>query len=185
MTQAAHNYPVESDMTSRRIKTLEFYISYFRDVVQSIMGKLHSRKPVDFCFFLQQCNRKKNTKQRRSVCGWNQCDTKYFNDELTCVFVYNKCRSKQKHFPLCKLLLKTTQTLILYFALLIFFFLSSPNSAPVIFWLHCLYCVSNIYLGGRCTCVPQQATQFIKAFAEHARHGAACGDSRWLHRSWR
>lgn len=127
MTQAAHNYPVESDMTSKRIKTLEFYISYFRDVVQSIMGKLHSRKPVDFCFFLQQCNRKKNTKQRRSVCGWNQCDTKYFNDELTCVFVYNKCRSKQKHFPLCKLLLKTTQTLILYFALLIFFFSVLPK----------------------------------------------------------
>lgn len=81
-----------------------------------------------------------------------------------------------------QVLLKTTQPLSLYFALLFFFFVL-PKFCTGNFLLRCLYCVSNIYLGGRCTCVPQQATQFMKAFAEHARHGAASGDSRWLHRS--
>ncbi|CAJ1052381.1 Hypothetical predicted protein [Xyrichtys novacula] len=35
----------------------------------------------------------------------------------------------------------------------------------------CLCSVSTIYLGGRCTCVPRQATQLMKAFPKHARHG--------------
>lgn len=144
MTQAAHNYPVESDMTSKRIKTLEFYFSYFRDVVQSIMGKLHLRKPVDFCFFLQLCNRKKKHKAE-TVCLWLESVWhKIFQWRTNLCFCLQQMQVQTKAFPFMQVTPKNYPNAHFVFWAAYLFFLSSPNSAPVIFWLHCLYCVSNI-----------------------------------------
>lgn len=56
---------------------------------------------------------------------------------------------------------------------------------PLSLSLYCKFSPSrfhcSIYLGGRCTCVPQQAPQLIKALAKkkkkHVRRGAASGAS--------
>ena len=64
---------------------------------------------------------------------------------------------------------------------------SPPQTAPLYckFSPSCFHC--SIYLGGRCTCVPQQAPQLIKAFAKKKKkksmRGAASGaSSSRLHR---